>query len=92
MTTTLSPELTTPVPAALARQLNLRPGVQLDWQMDKNEIVIHVKVAAATPSRLELLRRGRELGRKHKREGQDAVGDLIRERELDDELRNRVLE
>ncbi len=90
MITTLSPDLTTPIPETLARLLNLRPGVQLDWQADANEAIIHVKVA--TPSREELLRRVRELGRKHKKVGQDAVGDLIRERELEDELRSRVLE
>ncbi|MEQ1751886.1 MAG: hypothetical protein ABL974_20860 [Prosthecobacter sp.] len=60
--------------------------MQLDWQADETETVIHMKVAA--PSREEQLRRVRELGRKHKKEGQDAVGDLIRERELDHELRS----
>jgi bifunctional DNA-binding transcriptional regulator/antitoxin component of YhaV-PrlF toxin-antitoxin module len=90
MITTLSADLTTPIPETLARLLDLRPGVQLDWQADENETVIHVKVAE--PSREELVMRLHELGRKHKKAGQDAVGDLIRERELDDELRSRVLE
>jgi bifunctional DNA-binding transcriptional regulator/antitoxin component of YhaV-PrlF toxin-antitoxin module len=90
MITTLSPDLTTPIPEQLARLLNLRPGVKLDWQADENKTVIHVKVA--TPSREELVKRLHEIGRKHKKEGQDAVGDLIRERELDQELRTRVLE
>lgn len=90
MITTLSPDLTTPIPEHLARLLHLRPGVQLDWQADENEAVVHVKVAA--PSREELVKRLHELGRQHKKAGQDAVGDLIRDRELDHELRRRVLE
>ncbi len=90
MTTTLSSELTTTVPANLARQFNLRPGTQLDWQAEENGIVIHVKVAE--PSRHALVARLHELGAKHRRPGEDAVADLIREREMDDELRNKVLE
>ncbi len=89
MTTTLSSELTTTVPANLARQFNLRPGTQLDWQAEENGIVIHVKVAE--PSREELLRQVRELGRKGKQKGEDAVGDLIRQRVQDDEGRSQVL-
>jgi antitoxin component of MazEF toxin-antitoxin module len=90
MITTLGPDLTTPIPETLARLLNLRPGVQLDWQAGENEAIIHVKVAS--PSREELVKRLHELGRQHKKEGQDAVGDLIRERELEHELRSQVLE
>ncbi len=90
MITTLGPDLTTPVPETLARLLNLRPGVQLDWQAGENEAIIHVK--AAPPSREELVKRLHELGRQHKKEGQDAVGDLIRERELEHELRTCALE
>ncbi len=89
MITTLSPELTTPVPAALARKLNLRPGSQLDWNADVDGLTIHVKVCE--PNRTELLRQVRELGSKHKREGEGAVADLIRERELDDAIREHVL-
>lgn len=90
MITTLSPDLTTPIPEQLARLLKLRPGVQLDWQADEKESVIHVKVSS--PSREEIVRRLHELGRKHKKEGRDAVSDLIRERELDHELRGSALE
>jgi hypothetical protein len=90
MITTLSPDLTTPVPPPLAKQFNLRPGAQLDWQADKEGIVIHVKVA--TPTRLELAERLHELGAKHKRGGDDPVADLIRERIAEDELRQGVLE
>ncbi|MES2598046.1 MAG: hypothetical protein V4662_22120 [Verrucomicrobiota bacterium] len=89
MITTLTPELTTAVPPELARQLNLRPGTQLDWEADADGLVIHVK--AIEPSREELLKRVRELGRKHKLEGVDAIGDLIREREQEHEMRERVL-
>ena len=95
MITTLSAELTTPVPAPLARQLNLRPGTQLDWAADAEGMVIHVKVSQTPLSmgeRMEMLRRLREIGTQNKREGEDAVADLIREREIDDELRRRVLE
>ena len=83
MITTLGPDLTTAVPAALARELHLRPGSQLDWNADKDGLTIHGKISE--PSRAELLRQVRELGRKHKRDGEDAVADLIREREVGDE-------
>lgn len=89
MITTLTPELTTTVPPELARQFNLHPGTQLDWQAGADSIVIHVK--SSEPSREELVRRLHELGSKHRRSGQDAVADLIREREEEHELRERVL-
>lgn len=90
MITTLSSDLTTPVPEALVELLNLHPGSQLDWQMDgaNQRIVIDVAVVS---DRLTLLRQLREMGRKHKRPGQDAVADLIRERVEEDQMREDVL-
>jgi antitoxin component of MazEF toxin-antitoxin module len=89
MTTTLSPDLTTAVPPALAERFNLRPGAQLDWEADEDRLVIHVKAAA--PTREELARRLHELGAKHRAAAADAIGDLIRERADEDSERERML-
>ena len=89
MITTLSPDLTTPVPEALIQRLNLHPGSQLDWQADGQ--VITIQVQAAAPDRLKLLQEVRALGRKNKRDGEDPIADLIRERVEEDEIRTREL-
>jgi antitoxin component of MazEF toxin-antitoxin module len=87
--TTLSPDLTTPVPEALIQRLNLHPGSQLDWQADGQVITIQVQPAA--PDRLKLLQEVRALGRKNKRDGEDLIADFIRERVEEDEIRTREL-
>ena len=90
MITTLSPDLTTPVPEALIQRLNLHPGSQLDWRADtSDENVIHVTVSQ--PSKAELVRRLHELGAKHRKPGMNAVADLIREREEEHEMREAAL-
>lgn len=89
MITTLSPDLTTPVPEALIQRLNLHPGSQLDWRADGS--VITIQVQAAAPDRLKLLQEVRALGRKNKRDGEDPIADLLRERVEEDEMRMREL-
>jgi len=81
MTTTLTGKNQVTVPAAIAQQLGLLPGAQLDWAVGDrpDKIIITIK-----PTRKQLLEEVRAIGRKSKKPGQDPVGDLIRERVRDD--------
>ncbi|MBN8249312.1 MAG: AbrB/MazE/SpoVT family DNA-binding domain-containing protein [Verrucomicrobia bacterium] len=88
MTTTLTGKNQVTVPAELAQKLGLQPGAQFDWALGDrpNRIVITIK-----PTRKQLLARVRAIGRAFKNEGQDPVGDLVREREEDERLRGETL-
>ncbi|RIK27984.1 MAG: hypothetical protein DCC55_39045 [Chloroflexi bacterium] len=69
------------IPAAIVRELELEPGMQLEFQIDEGRRLFVQPVL----SRAE---RVRQLEGKWKHlfpPGSDPIGDLIRERELDDE-------
>jgi bifunctional DNA-binding transcriptional regulator/antitoxin component of YhaV-PrlF toxin-antitoxin module len=89
MLTTLSPDLTTQLPAELARQFGLSAGSQLDWVAGSDANVIMVTVLH--PGRKELLERVRAIGSRHRKSGEDSVADLIAERTQDDQRRAKVL-
>lgn len=88
MTTTLTGKNQVTVPAEIAQKLGLQPGAQFDWALGDrpNRIVITIK-----PTRTQLLERVRSIGRAARKEGQDPIGDLIREREQDDRVRRETL-
>lgn len=88
MTTTLTGKNQVTVPAEIAQRLGLQAGAQFDWAVgdQPNRIVITIK-----PTRKQLLARVRTIGRASKKEGQDPIGDLIREREEDDRGRRETL-
>lgn len=69
------------IPAAIVRELELEPGMQLEFEIDEGRRVFVQPVL----SRAE---RVRQLEGKWKHlfpPGSDPIGDLIRERELEDE-------
>ena len=69
------------IPAAIVRELQLEPGMQLVWEIGEARAV----VVRPVESRAE---RVKQLEGKWKHvfpPGSDPIGDLIRERELDDE-------
>jgi bifunctional DNA-binding transcriptional regulator/antitoxin component of YhaV-PrlF toxin-antitoxin module len=76
MITTVTQKNMTTIPAAIARQLGIRPGCRLDWQSvaGKDEIVVRV-----IPDRAELARRLLGAGRRFAPE-RNAVEELIAER------------
>ena len=88
MTTTLTGKNQVTVPAEIAQQLGLQAGAQFDWAVgdQPNRIVITIK-----PTRKQLLERVRTIGRAFKKAGQDPIGDLVREREEDDQGRRETL-
>ena len=82
MTTTVSESNQVSIPPDIAREFDIHPGTELEWARG-GEGIITVK---------PLLRRGelaRQLlgaGRHLLKPGADPVGDLVREREEDDQL------
>lgn len=69
------------IPAAIVRELELEPGMQLEFEIDEKRRLLVRPVL----SRAE---RVRQLEGKWKHvfpPGSDPIGDLIRERELEDE-------
>jgi len=82
MTTTVTESNQAIIPPEIARDFDIHPGTQLEWEK-AGEGTILVK---PLPSRGELARQLMGAGRRWLRPGTDPVGDLIREREGDDKL------
>ena len=70
------------VPPEIVREFDLHPGTRLDWA-NAGEGVITVKLRR---SRGELARQLMGAGRHLLKPGADPIGDLIRERETDDQF------
>ena len=80
MITTLTEKNQVAVPAKLVRELNLQPGIQLDWSIgDDGSLVVRPLLPRA-----ELANRALGMGKDWVREGEDPIADLIRERVQDD--------
>ena len=82
MTTTVTGSNQVNIPADIAREFDIHPGTRLEWAK-AGEGVIAVK---PLPGRGELARRLMGAGRLMLQPGADPIGDLIRERERDDQL------
>lgn len=67
------------IPAALARELNIEPGVEVEWEVKNDRQLVITPVI----SKAELLRQLQEKFKDLIIPGSDVVGDLIRERELE---------
>ncbi len=68
------------IPAAIVRELELAPGMQLEFEIDEGRLFVQPVLSRAE--------RVRQLEGKWKHlfpPGSDPIGDLIRERELEDE-------
>lgn len=85
MITTITGKNQVTVPAAIAAQTNMHPGTRLDWELAKQEGVLIVHVL---PDPAELASGLRGSGRKYRRPGASAVGNLVRERAREDRERN----
>jgi len=80
MITTVTQKNMITIPAAVARQLGIRPGYRLDWEAVEGTDEIRVRVI---PDRAELARRLLGAGRRFAPE-RDAVAELIAERAEDE--------
>jgi AbrB family looped-hinge helix DNA binding protein len=83
MITTITGKNQVTVPAALARLVNIHPGTRLDWELADEETLL-VRVL---PDPASLASQLCGSGRRYKRQGVDAVENLVRERERDDRER-----
>jgi AbrB family looped-hinge helix DNA binding protein len=87
MTTTVTESNQVSIPPEIARDFDIHPGTRLEWaKADEGRILI-----TPLPARGELARQLMGAGRRWLKPGVDPIGDLIREREQDDEL-DRVAE
>lgn len=82
MTTTVTESNQVSIPPDIAREFDIRPGTKLEWAK-AGEGVIIVK---PLPNRGELARQLMGAGRHLLKPGVDPIGDLIREREQDDQF------
>lgn len=69
------------IPAALARELNIEAGTQLEWRIQDGSFLVVKPVL----SKAELLRQLEEKYKDIFPPESDPIGDLIREREMEDE-------
>jgi len=69
------------IPAAIVRELELTPGMQLEWELDEN----HSVNVRPVMSRYELAKKLEGSLRYILKPGDDPIGDLIRERVEEDE-------
>ena len=69
------------IPAAIARALGIEPGMKLEFELTGERAVVMRPVE----SRAEKVRRLEGMLRPYLPPGADPIGDLVREREQDDE-------
>ena len=76
MITTITGKNQITIPAKLVNELDLRPGVQIDWSISEDGLLM----ARPLPARGELARQTAGMGRQWLRKGMDPIADLIDER------------
>lgn len=79
MITTVTGKNQITLPAKLARQLDIKPGTRLQWEVGEDGVLL----LRPLPSRGELARRAAGMGRSWLKRGGSAVGELIEERSSD---------
>lgn len=72
------------IPAAIVRELQLEPGMQLEFELDEGR-TIHVR---PVETRADLARRIQGKWRYLLQPGDDPIAELIRERDEEDEEHN----
>lgn len=69
------------IPAVIAHTLQIEPGMEIEWEVRENRMVI----VRPVESRYELAKRLEGILRPYLKPGDDPIGDLIRERIEEDE-------
>jgi len=82
MTTTVTESDQVRIPPEIVRGFDIRPGTRLEWEKAGEGGIL----VTPLPSRGELARQLMGAGRRWLKPGADPVGDLIREREQDDQF------
>lgn len=82
MTTTVTETNQVSIPPEIVREFDIRPGTRLEWARTLEGAII----VKPLPSRGEMARQLMGAGKRWLKPGVDPVGDLIREREQDDQL------
>lgn len=82
MVTTITGKNQVTLPAALVRELDLKPGTRLEWSKTPDGKL----VAARKPARAELARKIQARMSKYARPGESVVEALLRDRAEDDAL------
>lgn len=80
MITTVTGKNQVTIPAKLASAVGIQPGVQIEWAIGGEGVLI----AQVLPSRGELARKLEGIGRSWLRESDDPIADLIAERVQED--------
>lgn len=73
------------IPAAIVRELELKPGMQLAFRLGEDGTIL----VRPVETRAELARRLQGILRPYLKPGEDPIAELIREREQDDEEMGR---
>ena len=81
MTTTITGKNQITLPAKLVKELDLHPGVQIEWSRTADGAI----VGRRKLTRAELAHRLAGRGRKYLISGSDPIGNLIEERIREDE-------
>jgi AbrB family looped-hinge helix DNA binding protein len=65
------------IPAAVARELKIEPGMQVEWELRREDCVL---IMRPVESRAEKVKRLEGLLQSYLKPGDDPIADLIRER------------
>ncbi len=82
MTTTVSDSNQVSIPPDIAREFDIHPGTQLEWARAGDGAIL----VKPLPSRGDQARQLMGAGRHLLKPGADPIGDLLRQREQDDQL------
>ncbi len=82
MTTTVTESNQVSIPPDIAREFGIHPGTQLAWAKGGEGVI----AVTPLPDRGEQARHLLGAGRRWLQPGANPIGELIRERELDDQL------
>ena len=82
MTTTVGESNQVSIPPDMAREFGIHPGTRLEWAKAGDGII----TVKPLPSRGEMARQLMGAGRHLLKPGADPIGDLLRDRERDDQL------
>lgn len=80
VTTTMTGKNQITLPAELVKELDLHPGVRIEWSIGRSGAIVGRRVA----SRSELAARLAGRGRQYLRPGSDPIAELIRDRVRED--------
>jgi len=82
MTTTVTESNQVSIPTEIVREFDIHPGTRIEWARTGEGAII----VKPLPSRGELARQLMGAGNRWLKPGVNPIGDLIREREQDDQL------